>query len=302
MGQTLSAFWDQTYFIPKPTFTENDLPDLTGKVYIITGGYTGIGFELAKLLYPKNATLYIAGRSASKASTAIKSLQSTFPASRGRLEFLSLDLADLSTISASASAFLAKEERLDVLTATNVYGPFLFTKLLLPVLRSTAKTVETGTVRVTWAASFAIEIMGPKGGVVFVDGGNGDEVLYGQSKIANVMLGVEGAKRWGGEGIISNSFNPGHLASELTRHAGWMELMAAKAICYPVKCGAYTELYAGWSPDITPAKNGCYIIPWGRIGNYNTGLQKAISPISEAGDGAAEKLWTVCEKVVEGYL
>jgi NAD(P)-dependent dehydrogenase (short-subunit alcohol dehydrogenase family) len=65
--------------------------------------------------YAKNATIYIAGRSPSKAEQAIKLIFTTAPFSTGKLEFLLLDLADLSTIAKSVKEFLAKERRLDVL-------------------------------------------------------------------------------------------------------------------------------------------------------------------------------------------
>lgn len=44
------------------------------QVHIVTGGYTGIGFELAQILYAKNSTVYIAGRSSSKGTAAISAL------------------------------------------------------------------------------------------------------------------------------------------------------------------------------------------------------------------------------------
>lgn len=59
--------------------------------------------------------MYIAGRREEVGLDAIKSIKAAHPDSQGRLEFLQLDLADLSTIKASADAFLAKESRLDVL-------------------------------------------------------------------------------------------------------------------------------------------------------------------------------------------
>ena len=88
----------------------------TLQVHIVTGGYTGIGFELAQIPYAKNSTVYIAGRSSSKGTAAISALKAACPHSQGRLEFLFLDLADLPTISKSAAEFTSKETRLDVLT------------------------------------------------------------------------------------------------------------------------------------------------------------------------------------------
>ena len=124
----------QFFFIPTPPITGLNCPDQTGRVciskvfstipnrlttrvqvFIITGGYGGIGFELSQILYEHNATVYIAGRSQSKASNAISNMIKASPKSSGRLEFLFVDLMDLATIKSSAEAFLTQEERLDVL-------------------------------------------------------------------------------------------------------------------------------------------------------------------------------------------
>ena len=81
----------------------------------MTGGYSGIGIELCQILYEHNATVYITGRSQSKASNAISTIKRALPRSSGRLEFLFIDLMDLSTIKSGVEAFLAQQERLDVL-------------------------------------------------------------------------------------------------------------------------------------------------------------------------------------------
>jgi retinol dehydrogenase-12 len=210
------------------------------QVHIITGGYAGIGFHLARILFSKNATLYLAGRSKTKALTAIQALKTAFPQSTGRLEFLYLDLADLTTIKPAAAQFLGKEERLDVLvnnaaimvpptgsksvqgydlqTGTNVYGPFLLSILLYPMLVETAKRAETASVRIVWAASHAPDLFGPPGGVTFVPdtiAGRKEGLMikedfkggpsYAQSKAADIMLGVECAKRWGREGMCKST-------------------------------------------------------------------------------------------------
>jgi retinol dehydrogenase-12 len=84
-------------------------------VFIVTGGYAGVGLELVKILYQKNSKIYIADRSAQKGSQAIQNIKTAFPNSNGLLEFLLLDLADLTTIKSSVEYFLAKETRLDIL-------------------------------------------------------------------------------------------------------------------------------------------------------------------------------------------
>jgi retinol dehydrogenase-12 len=111
----LKSFWNQSFRIPAPPLTEKNLPDQTGKVHVVTGGYAGVGQELARILYSKNATVYVAGRSLDKANISISATKFLFPSSKSRIEFLKLDLADLSTINKSAEEFMAKESRLDVL-------------------------------------------------------------------------------------------------------------------------------------------------------------------------------------------
>jgi len=204
----------------------------------------------------------------------------------------------------------------DLQTATNVYAPFLLSILLHPLLVETAKTAETGTVRIVWCASHAPDLFGPRGQIAFVPNtilgagtkdGKGREVMmlregfggapvYAQSKAANIMFGVECAKRWGADGIISTSLHPGNLRTELVRDRTGFEKWVAGWMNHPAEMGAWTELYAGWSPDVTPQMNGRYFIPWGRVGRYNAELERVI------GEGKGETLWEVCEGVVEGYM
>ena len=263
-------------------------------MHFITGGYAGIGYHLARLLYAKNATLYLAGRSESKAEASIAQLKSDFPNSKGRLAFVYLDLADLATIKPAVEEFLSKENKLDVLvnnaaimvpptgsksvqgydlqTATNVYGPFLLTVLLRDAIVKAAKEGETGSVRVVWAASHAADLFGPPGGVHFVpdpaqEGTVGERLKikedfaggpsYAQTKAADIMLGVECARRWGEEGVISNSLNPGNLRSELVRYRTWFEKFVAEWIInHPVEMGAWTELFAGMYTMHLAARRG----------------------------------------------
>ncbi len=74
-----------------------------------------MGFEVAKILYGRGGTVYIAARSLEKIKAAIRAIKTELPGTDGRLVALNLDLADLSTIKASAEEFLSKEDRLDVL-------------------------------------------------------------------------------------------------------------------------------------------------------------------------------------------
>lgn len=195
----------------------------------MTGASSGVGKELAQILYSHNAKVYIAARSSEKTSAAIASIKSAIPNSKGELVFLHLDLDDLSTIKKSAENFLSKEERLDVLwnnagvmvppqgTKTkqgyeahigiNNLAPFLFTKLLTPLIIKTVKVSGPGSVRVVWVSSTAAEGFSPTGGV---DMQNLDYKIdkmswskYGVSKAGNVLHAKEYAKRYGPDGIIS---------------------------------------------------------------------------------------------------
>lgn len=145
----------------------------------MTGANTGLGKELTKILYSKHAKVYVAARSESKANAAMKEISRLYPTSKGNLVYLQLDLNDLSTIKKSADAFLAKEERLDVLwnnagvmvppagsttaqgyelqLGVNNIATFLFTHFLSPILAATARSAPEGSVRVIWVSSDASE-------------------------------------------------------------------------------------------------------------------------------------------------
>ncbi len=102
-------------FPPAPTFTEKNLPSQSGKVFIITGAASGVGFELAKILYSKGGTVYIAARSTKRATEAISRIESQELKSTGSLKPMIINLADLSTMKPAIEAFLKQETRLDVL-------------------------------------------------------------------------------------------------------------------------------------------------------------------------------------------
>ena len=84
------------------------------KVYLITGGSSGIGLELARILYWKNARVYIAGRSQASFDQAVENINKT-PAlgssgtSKGALAFFHMDLSDLTTIKPAVDELLKKE-------------------------------------------------------------------------------------------------------------------------------------------------------------------------------------------------
>lgn len=323
MGNYLSyPTWTQSFWIPAATLTEKNLPSQTGKVHIVTGGYAGIGEELTKILYDAGAKVYIAGRSESKAKASIARVKAARPNATGELAFLQLDLADLPSIRKSADDFLAKESRLDVLVnnagvmfppkgtktaqdhdlqfGTNCLGPHLFTKLLHPILMQTASRSPPNSVRVLWAASMAIHVLCPTGGVRLDEAGKlvdiDQQQNYGQTKVGNLLLAIKTQELLKDAGIISVCFNPGNLATELQRHV-WGGATLGPYLLFPAKQGAYTELWAGWSSDVTADKGISFVMPWGRDGTPL--LRKDIT--KEIDNGLVDKFWYYCETETKGY-
>lgn len=322
----MGSQWSQ-FFPPKPSFTEADLASLDGKVVIVTGGSSGIGLELVKILYRKNARIYMATRSEEVARKAIQEIQAS-GTTGGSLEFLSLKLDDLSSIKASVDEFKARESRLDVLWnnagvsqppegsvssqgielqfATNCLGPFVFTQLLLPLLESTAADEATprGSVRVVWTSSQVMELSSPTDGIII------DELRtppknqtrnYTNSKTGNYFLATELARRAGPSSVVSVSTNPGAATTNLFRHTPYLKYLAYPLLHKPQQA-ALTELYAGLSPDISLEKNGCYVLPWGRTSNNLRGdLINATRTVEEGGSGRAQEFWELCVEKTKDY-
>jgi len=67
------------FFLPKLQFTEANIWDLSGKVYVVTGATSGLRKELSLILYSKNAKVYVMGRTERKAEEAIKSIKAAAP-------------------------------------------------------------------------------------------------------------------------------------------------------------------------------------------------------------------------------
>ncbi|KHN98893.1 short-chain dehydrogenase [Metarhizium album ARSEF 1941] len=303
---------------PEPSFTESSLP-----VYIVTGASAGVGKELARMLYSKNARVYVAARSEEKALAAIADIESSQPSSAGALVFLPLDLADLATIAASARRFLDREPRLHVLfnnagvmrppknsltkqgyelqLGVNNLGAFLFTRLLSPRLVDTAKSEAPGTVRVVWVASSAAEApQVPRGGVRLDDMADrprkGPFASYALSKAGNYLHAVEMARRYRDRGVLSIPLNPGNLDSELWRtQTPLVSSLLRTFVLHPPRYGALTELFAGLSDAVTPDRSGAWVGPWGRFLTIRKDLQNAVD------DGTSKAFWDWTEEQVKQY-
>ncbi|PPQ73482.1 hypothetical protein CVT26_010184 [Gymnopilus dilepis] len=270
MGLIFSIFNEG--FPPKSRFTIDDIPDLTGKVIIVTGANSGIGKETAKALLAHNAKVYIAARIQEKVEAAIQELMDE---TGNEAIFLKLDLSDLKSVKAAAEEFLSKEKELHVLfnnagvmnppieelTAqgydlcfgTNALGHFYFTKLLLPALLAGAKSSPDGKARVVNTSSSVHRFTNNIDFNTLRDSPARRRkwrwILYAQSKLGNVFFSNELARRYGDQGIVSTSLNPGNLKSDLLRHLNKVELWLLDLVLHPVPYGAITQLWAGTSPE-----------------------------------------------------
>ncbi|TQN64720.1 putative oxidoreductase [Colletotrichum shisoi] len=126
---------------------EKDIPDLSGKVIIVTGGSSGLGKESDRS----------AGR---RRHPGDPRLPAAVPSAEDKIKFLALDLGSFASIQRAAATFLASSDRLDILMnnagrlasaaglapdgyetqfGSNYMGPSLFTKLLLPLFKQAPK-------------------------------------------------------------------------------------------------------------------------------------------------------------------
>ncbi|KAI1771522.1 NAD(P)-binding protein [Hypoxylon cercidicola] len=324
----MGAQWSQ-FFPPTPSLTESNLEPQDGKVFLVTGGYSGIGLELVKVLYGAHGRVYIAGRSPDKAQRAIEDIRAANPSSRGSLEFLHLELDDLNSVKESAREFRTKESKLHVLwnnagvswpplgsvskqgtelqLATNCIGPFLLTQLLLPLLEKAVADSPAASVRVVWTSSHIVDLQPPAGGIdmATVRTPPQDRGLnYINTKVGNCLLSCELARRVGpSRGIVSVAQNPGGAATNLFRDNLWMKYLAYPLLNSARKT-AYTELYAGLSSDITMEKNGCYVHPFGRIAHetdINKDRLEATRTEEDGGSGKAKQFWEFCEEKTRDY-
>ena len=253
------------------------------QVIIVTGSNTGLGKELAQILYSKHAKVYMMARSEEKTKRAIDSIKTAVPKSYGELIFLPLDLSDLRSLKTSAEAFLRREQRLHLLfnnagvgypekgsktkqgyelqLGVNCIGTFAFTKLLTPTLVSTARISEPNSVRVVWVSSSAAEAFAP-GDFLKALPKIGTKAPFDQycvSKLGNHLHATQFAAHYKADGVISIPLNPGNLDSDFWRTQGaLMTCILRKTLLFPPVFGAYTNLFAGFSPKVTLDKSGSF--------------------------------------------
>lgn len=234
-------------------------------------------------------------RSKEKTENAIATIRNAAPKSTGRLDFIQLDLADLSTIKASAEEFLRKESKLHMLfnnagvgypqkgskskqgyelqLGVNCLGTFTFTQYLSPILVSTAKVSPPASVRVVWASSSACEAISVEKFTETykqIDDNISPIEKYAISKLGDYLYSAEFAARHKLDGVVSVSLNPGNLHSDFFRaQDNFLVCLIQKILLYPTVFGAYTNLFAAFSPEVTMEKSGCHSKSSTGIRKYN---------------------------------
>lgn len=271
------------------------IPNLEGKVILVTGGNSGTGkasvIELAKHR-PKR--IFLSARSQAKFEDAVKDVKKLVP--DAAIEFLELDLASFQSVKRAADTIQASTDRLDILInnagimglppgltaegyelhfGTNHMGPALLTKLLLPLLLHTAAQQPDADVRIVNLTSAGHQNT-PSGGIEFETlktdlNGRHSFIRYGQSKLANILHARELAKRH--PALVSVSVHPGRVATQLLndmygrRTVVGTLMQGYDKVANPLtpEQGAYTQLWAATWPTKADVVNGAYFVPLGKL-------------------------------------
>jgi len=289
-----------------------DIPDLTGRTFLVTGATSGLGFETAKALAGAGGQVVLAGRSPAKLADAQRSIPHPTLS-------VALDLADLASVHAAAQDLPVPT--LDVLVnnagvmapplgrtadgfetqiGTNHLGHFALTALLLPRM-----PVDGGDARVVTVSSGAHRM-----GAVDLDDLNYEHrryspwPAYGQSKLANLLFMAELDRRARAQGwsLRSVAAHPGYAATNL-QFAGpamahnfvgrQLTRVMNAVIGQSAASGAWPQLYAATMPDV---RGGEYFGPDGPF--ESRGAPKRVDRSRAAQDTRiAAQLWDLSEEL-----
>lgn len=318
-------------YISKPPRTE---AKLTGRIAIVTGGNRGIGLSTVKQLYALGATVYVGARSEDKARKAIELIRNEVPRSDGQLKSLIADMSSIRKAKEAAERFLAMENYLDILIlnaaiagdyetnedgietamATNHFGPFVFTKMLLDLMKKTSskpgsdvRIVAVSSVVHEQVDGLPIQFKDEAEVSVPFPANNSNTwsqmmARYGRSKLANVLFVNELQSRLEAErsGIIALSLHPGAVATDgamgvvsgIPIVGRFANLIIGLFFAHPDE-GALTSMFAATNP-IVRAEPDKY------KGKYLTAVDK-VTPSSELSQDQelARRLWELSERIVE---
>jgi NAD(P)-dependent dehydrogenase (short-subunit alcohol dehydrogenase family) len=292
-------------------WTVKDMPEQQGRVVVITGANSGVGYESAVALAHKGAQVIMACRSMERAEPARQALLMRVPGAA--VEVMQLDLANLQSVYQFADAFQAQYDKLDILMnnagimiplygktkdgfeqqfGTNHLGHFALTGLLLPMLLRTPKSrVVTVSSSAFWMGQMRFDDLQSERRYSRWE-------AYAQSKLANILFARELQRRLEASGAetLSNVTHPGHAATNLQNHpTNRFEAIALpimNAISgQPAAKGAIYQLYAATAPE---ARGGEFYGPrW-----LTTGKVVPITYTARAqNDADAARLWKISEQL-----
>ena len=288
-------------------WTTDNIPDLTGKVAIVTGANSGIGFETTKGLAAKGAEVVLACRNLEKANLATKEIHSMVR--KAKLEIIQLDLADLASVRRFADTFKSKYQSLDLLInnagimippftktadgfevqfGANHLGHFALTGLLLDVI------LATPNARIVNVSSSAHR-MGT--GTIDFDNLNAEKGYhpanaYAQSKLANLLFTLELNRKLVeiSSNVIATAAHPGWTVTGLQR--GFLHTVS-EWIGQKPEIGALPTLQAALDPD---AQRNDYFGPGGFL--EMRGYPQRVKTSDAAKDtDLAKRLWNVSEEL-----
>lgn len=298
-------------------WTADNIPDQTGKVAVVTGANSGIGFEAARQLARHGAQVILAGRNHSKAETAYRAIVAETPAAA--VEVADLDLAGLASVRAFAAAFTRRGAPLDLLInnagvmaipyrrtadgfemqfGTNHLGHFALTGLLLePLLAAPAARIVT-------VSSNAHRMGRMDFDNLQWERGYGRWEAYGRSKLANLLFAYELQRKLAAAGApaISVAVHPGYAATNLQTVG--VEMSPLRILVGAVQVvnrwvgqsaamGSLPTLYAATAADV----QGCdYIGPGGFMETRGYPV-KTRSNARSYDPAAAARLWAVSEEL-----
>ena len=296
-----------------------EIPDLTGKVAIITGANSGLGLETAAGLAAHGATVVMACRDPKRAASALDQVRQRAPGAK--IEAMALDLADLSSVRAFASAFKARYPRLDILCnnagvmhlpyrktrdgfemqiGTNHLGHFALTGLLLERLTSTphSRVVHVASVAHRFTKGIDLEDLN------WERKPYNKADAYAKSKLANLMFHYELERRLkkSGSPVMTAAAHPGFSATNIgfgdkdktPLLKRWAMQLANRLIAQPAAMGALPSLYAATVQHVQP---GDYIGPDGWFMQFR-GYPTCVDARPEARDPAlGARLWTLSEQL-----
>ncbi|MDT5242507.1 MAG: hypothetical protein QOD97_4705 [Mycobacterium sp.] len=291
-------------------WTAADVPDQTGRVAIVTGSNTGLGYDTAQALAAHGAKVVLAVRDTDKGNAAAARIVGTSPTADVAVQ--PLDLGSLQSIRTSAEELKAAYPRIDLLInnagvmypsprqttkdgyelqfGTNHLGHFALTGLLLenllPVDGSRVVTVSSVGHRVLakihfddlqWERSY------------------NRVAAYGQSKLANLLFTYELQRRLGGhnEPTVAVAAHPGLSDTELARHMPSVLVPVVRLMSQSPAMGALPTLRAATDPAV---QGGQYYGPDG-IGE-SRGHPKVVKSSAQSHDQDIQgRLWTVSEEL-----